>query len=357
MTTDIFLMSKNEILARINFDTMFFEVYKQNLMPFALRGANVNLFTVRDWLIDRTLNLSRSNAKTIINVMGFNQNDRLSMCITCKALSLTDCYWIKSEGSTDTWEKVNLYRNSLSSAIAKIALTGEYISITGRPRTPELTNGGSYAKCWKRRKDGVYLYKSGSLQGNGKEHLIEVLCSDLLDSLDVEHIRYILTETDGREVSCCKNMTTEDKSICNMQYIYGYYSRNGKLAELESFLKADSGYFKMFIVDYLLNNTDRHTGNWGVYFDANSGKIIKLHPLFDHNLALNPSKNIPSLIIQGKTLQETAFYAKRHYNLDVMNLLKLLKSKVIQKRFFDIFGGYTEYNAMLDRIDDYLSWK
>ena len=352
----MYLMSKNVKLAQIDFDTMLFEVFRPDLMPFALRGNNVTLFTVRDWMNDRVLNLSRSNAKKIISACGYDQKDRIAMCCACKGLSLTDCYWLKYEQDTTTWEEVNLYKNSLSSAVATIALTGEYVSISGKPRTPELTNGGSYAKCWKRHKDGIYLYKSGSLQGTGKEHLVEVLCSDLLDTVDVEHIKYTLTETDGKQVSCCKNMTDENISICDMNYIFGYFNRNNKQQDLNRFLNNSPLYWKMLIIDYLIYNDDRHSGNWGVYFNANTGAILQLHPLFDHNLALDLHISGMSQVISGKSLEDVAHYAKKHCNLDVTKMKKIMLTKTIKNRFFEIFGSYQEYDAMLIRLNNYISW-
>lgn len=184
-------MSKDIAIAKIDFNNMIFKVYKEELMPFALRGQGVNLFTVRDWISERVLNISRSNAKKIISSIGLNQNNRISMCFACKGLSLTDCFGFKTEDDTEsTWDNVNLYNNSLSKAVAKIDLTGEYVSIQGKIRTPELTGQGAYAKCWKRINGETYLYKSGSKQGNGIEHRIAVICSNILDSLGIEHIEY-----------------------------------------------------------------------------------------------------------------------------------------------------------------------
>lgn len=178
--------------------------------------------TVYSWLENRVLHLSRSNAKKIISALGLNQNERIKICFACKGLSLTDCYWLKSENDTITWADVNLYENSLSSAIAHIALTGEYVSVQGRVRTPELTNGGSYAKCWRRLKDGIYMYKTGSLQGTGKEYLVDILCSDILEKLEVSHVIYTLGQSGLRPVSKCKNMTDINLSICEIDYFEGY---------------------------------------------------------------------------------------------------------------------------------------
>lgn len=351
----MYLMSKNNILSKIDFDKMIFDIYKPNLMPFALRGQGVSLFTVRDWMQDRVLDIHRVNAKKIISSLGLNQNNRIQICYACKGLSLTDCYWLKAENDTkSTWDNVSLYRNSLSNAISKIALTGEYVSIQGKIRTPEVTGQGVYAKCWRRANGGIYLYKSGSRQGSGIEHLIDVLCSYILDYLRIEHVRYSLTTIDNKEVSKCKNITTEELSICDMEYFQGYCNRNG--INLNNWLSKQPLYYKMLIADYLMFNTDRHSGNWGVYFDANTGKELKLHPLFDHNNALDSSGDPMSKVISGKTLEECARYAKKHVDVDTTQLEKWLKTLKTKKTFKSVFGNLNQYNSLLQRIKTYNSW-
>lgn len=42
----------------------------------------------------------------------------------------------------------------------------------------------------------------------------------------------------------------------------------------------------MEVLDYVLLNTDRHTENYGFYFDNGTGEITGLLPLYDHNLSL-----------------------------------------------------------------------
>ena len=350
----MYLMSKDTIIAEYDFNTMLFKTYNAGLMPFALRGNNVNILTLRDWLVNRVLSLSRSNAKVMLSAINIDQNDKLAICYACRGLSLTDCYWIKENTDKVTWDDVNLYTNSLNKAMSEIALTGEYISIQGRIRTPELTGGGAYAKCWRRLKDGIYLYKTGSLQGNNKEHLIEVLCSDLLDELGVNHVKYQLAQTGLYSVSKCKNMTSLQISICDMGYFSGYCTRNN--INLSQWLSTQQGYYEMLIVDYLIANTDRHLGNWGVYFNADTGNVISLHPLFDHNNALVKSNDIYSKVVAGGTREACARQAKKRLKLDTSKLVKYLKQREVKKRFKSIFGHLEEYNALLDRISIYQSW-
>ena len=41
----------------------------------------------------------------------------------------------------------------------------------------------------------------------------------------------------------------------------------------------------MNIVDYLVGNTDRHWGNWGVLVDNRNNRPLRLHDLMDFNQA------------------------------------------------------------------------
>lgn len=350
----MYLMSKNIVVAEIDFNKLIFDIKRPDLMPFALRGNNVSIFSVYDWLSGRVLSLSRSNAKKILDSLNLDQTDRMKICISCKALSLTDCYWLKGDKDSATWDKVNLYSNSLSEAVARVALIGEYVSIQGKIRTPELTNDGAYAKCWRRGKDGIYLYKAGSSNGNGKEYLVDILCSDLLDRLDVRHVKYNKAVSNFRPVSRCKNMTDLNRSICPMNYFEGYCNRNN--INLQNYLLNCKDYLDMLIVDYLIYNTDRHKENWGVYFNADTGKFECLHPLFDHNLALDLNGDFMSKVIPNKTLEECAMFAKKRDNLDIKDYYKYLKSSSVKNRFYEIFNRLDEYSACVDRAKKFMKW-
>ena len=48
----------------------------------------------------------------------------------------------------------------------------------------------------------------------------------------------------------------------------------------------------MQIADYILNNSDRHVGDWGFYFDINKNQLEKMYPLMDHDHAFDEEKEI-----------------------------------------------------------------
>ena len=77
------------------------------------------------------------------------------------AVSLNDTFWVKEEGSGLKWADVSLYSNSFDEMIANAAFDGAVSDTDLSSTSPEFGTDGSYAKCWVREDDGIYLCKSG----------------------------------------------------------------------------------------------------------------------------------------------------------------------------------------------------
>lgn len=102
----MYLMSKDIKILQFNFNTLQFKVLVPELLPFAIRGKEVNLFTLYNQLLNRVLSLSRSNAKTLLSALHLDQNDKLTICFYCHALSLTDCFWTQEDNSNLKWKDI-----------------------------------------------------------------------------------------------------------------------------------------------------------------------------------------------------------------------------------------------------------
>lgn len=176
--------------------------------------------------------------------------------------------------------------NPLNEELTQLALHGKSVNLQGSLCSPELTTNGAYAKAWRRHDDGnLWLYKLGA-NGN-TESRIEVMCSNLLDKMNVRHCHYEAGEDDGKYVCMCPSMTDDNISILPGMDFYTYCNVNGLNFEKELLrIDADSIY-KMWIVDYLISNRDRHGQNWGLYYKPKTMEIVDCHPLFDHNNAFD----------------------------------------------------------------------
>jgi hypothetical protein len=73
--------------------------------------------------------------------------------------------------------------------------------------------------------------------------------------------------------------------------------------------------YKMFIVDYLISNRDRHGMNWGFFYNCDTMKILGCHPLYDHNNAfdegLMENKNAKYIFSKSYSIKEMALYAMK----------------------------------------------
>ena len=113
----------------------------------------------------------------------------------------------------------------------------------------------------------------------------ELLASKIMDCFAIDHVRYLPEQYKGALVSSSEIITSLDRSIVSMEYVQ-IYTQNHDQDYFRMILdKGAYAYYSMNIIDYLIGNTDRHWGNWGVWVDNCTNKIMGLHPLMDFNKA------------------------------------------------------------------------
>ena len=334
-------MNKDTVVMKINTDEAEYEVITPELLPYQLRGklrkiptkipetkselnqfiisSNKNYDAIMDFASSRVLPLTRKNAKKIYQLFGYEQRqDNISkakIAFICKAVSLQDNYWFRNKNDSVVWNDVNLRHNHLNEIVTQVALHGSSLTLTGTPCTPELNGQGTYAKAWKRENEKLWLHKMGTNE-NDNESKLEVMVSNLLDKCNVEHIKYYDAESNGIYTCKCECMTTDNMSILPGMDFIKYCNVNGLDSDKEMKAIDKDNIYKMWIIDYLISNRDRHGMNWGFYYDANTMTIEKCHPLFDHNNAfdneLMKTPDVPYLFNQKMTMRQAAKYAMEH---------------------------------------------
>lgn len=281
------------------------KVFRPDLLPFSLKGVivdvdnntdasvkyemifeNMNKFVT--YLSMRVLSLDRENAKKILNTLGLPQMQdpvsKAKVALTCRGTSLSDNYWVYTGGGVQ-WNTVNLRTNSLSNAVASVALHGSSLSISGEVQTPELTTHGAYAKAWKRLDGELWLFKCG--HRGDVESKIEVCVSNILDMTNINHVKYIDAMSNGKYCCKCKCMTTDKISIVSGMDL-SLYCQNNNIDLYTELKKLDAeSMYRHWVIDYLISNSDRHLGNWGCFVDASTNKLIGMHLMYDHNNAFD----------------------------------------------------------------------
>ncbi|MDR1539068.1 MAG: hypothetical protein LBU32_13935 [Clostridiales bacterium] len=205
--------------------------------------------------------------------------DDLTAVLAVNADTITDNYWVKplEDDATrygDVHFKMNMFGN--------LALTGDVNSFNQPPsRTPELTNTGSFEKCWRLENGEWWMYKAG----RRKELFSELLAFRIGEALGFPTAEYAPA---GQFI---KSRDFTDNARVDLEPAAGiigdemdYVNKYEKLRRLSEEIACD--YVCMCYFDGLIFNMDRHENNFGVLRDADTGEILSLAPFFDHNISL-----------------------------------------------------------------------
>lgn len=199
------------------------------------------------------------------------------------ALSLNDTFWVKRADSALCWADVSLYRNPFNAVISEAAFDGSLSSSGLSSTSPEFSTDGQYAKCWVREGSTIWLYKTGGLFG--LEPVSEYLAAQLAAQLCPEAVPYDLAIYHGTLISKCPLFTSEQVGMAKAATLTKDRTIAGFLRYFEGIGSGDA-FRRMCILDALILNTDRHSGNFGVLFANDTMQVQKMAPVFDHNRSL-----------------------------------------------------------------------
>ena len=300
-----------------------------------------DISVVKDFFSGRVLNLSRENAKIILNVTNLPQSlrtdDRLKITFACRALNMEDNFWLKKEGENLFFSDVNLRKNSLSEKSYDIAILGHHISATVDELRSDLSSAGMFPKFWKRENGKVFLWKTDKFRGANS--IAEIRTSEMINRTHAgDAVNYFLVEKDGLKFSVSECITTDQKSLIHAQDGIDYCNHNNLsfheyLSDLFGKEYWITKFSNMCVYDYVFANTDRHSENWGFFVNENN-KIREMAPLYDFNQCLLADEfgtDIDSLIYEptGLTFKETIekYGCYRSIDFSGVNLSKECKKR------------------------------
>lgn len=282
------LMNKNVVVATYIetkglVDYSYEEVERlDDYMPYGFIGIN-------DWIDGRQIAKHRNSIEKLMRDLGMTTRHDFIGMVRC--LSLTDTFWMKREDEDLNWEDVSLYRNPFDDVVARIAFDGT--GMYGRqnsPTSPEFATSGSFAKCWIREGEQISLLKRGSagFANAGFEPYSEKLASDLLDAAHVDHVPYELVRHHGSLACKCPLFTSEEQGFVSAHRFFpGTFSLDDML-RFSAEHGGEGPLREMIVMDAVFANVDRHAGNYGFLVDNATGEILRVAPLFDHNMACLP---------------------------------------------------------------------
>ena len=266
------LMSRDKEIAKITDGKLGESV--DALLPLYLRRTR----NVADWLVSRSIDLRRTNARLLKKALRLQKMNVIQMVLSVNAATVTDNYWFRPEGSSLTHEDVRFKENYFD----ELALRGDPDSFSRDPsRTPELTNIGSFEKCWKLIDGKWYMYKSG----NQKEYFSELFICKLGQRLGFDMAAYEMCGEYIRSQDFTNAGQVNFEPMSALIDDDEDYENNFSLLNRLSPRFAEQ-YLKILWMDTICFNMDRHTENYGFLRDADTGEILSLAPNYDNNIAL-----------------------------------------------------------------------
>lgn len=260
-------------------------VVNENLLPLYLRKIqNADM-----WLETRAIDSHRANSRLLKKALRLTEKDDISTVIHVNGATITDNYWIREIGSELTYDDVKFADDYFSN----LALKGNYDSFnraanSKRSKTPELTNVGSFEKCWKLRDGKWWMYKKASHE----EMFSELFICELGKELGMNMAIY------ERGEGYIKSLDFTDAAKVNFEPASTFMGDNEEYSDVVKALEnlcpdAIPDYVKMIFLDTICANPDRHTNNFGLLRDVKTGELLGLAPNYDNNMALI-SRGYPS---------------------------------------------------------------
>ena len=234
------------------------------------------------WLKSRAIDNKRTNARLLKKALRLENKDDISTVIHVNAATITDNYWIRPIGSSLTYADVKFDNDYFAS----LALKGNYDSFNkaasrGHTKSPELTNVGSFEKCWKLKGGKWWMHKKATLP----EMFSELFVYELGTALGMNMARY------EKGTGCIKSLDFTSQGSINFEPASAFMGDNEDYLDVIEALEgicpeAIPDYIKLIFMDTICANPDRHTNNFGLMRDVKNGKLLGLAPNYDNNMAL-----------------------------------------------------------------------
>ena len=221
------VMSGDRVVADIENDKI--SVTDKERCPYFLMYQTDD---IKDWLEDRAFDSTRGHSRTLKRISNLVTKTDAEIALRFFGATITDNYWIKTEENNNlTYEDVRYKTDQLF----QLALNGDSSDLNHKPEeiySPQFTVSG----C---------------------------LSANFADKYNFEDMKGLIGES-------------------------GYADYNAVYEKIKNMFGDEAAieYVKLIYIDAICCNQDRHSKNFGVLRDIDSGAFVSLAPNFDYNISL-----------------------------------------------------------------------
>lgn len=341
-----------------------YEVINIEYAPLAIanvckiNGANP-LMQTNEWFKGRGIPSWRKDLEELLEKLNISSQEELLN--KYYALSLSDQYWLKEENSNVEWKDINFFTNnfeyeayleaSLVSSSSMKKVDNETIL-----RSPNNTTDGMLQKGWI-IEDGKRVLVKGTYTQNKEEPINEWLASNISKRLGFDYCEYKVEWSDKTGlISKCDNFINENEEIVSAYDIFRYEIKPDCLNDYEFYVQilekhnvpnARKNVADMFVVDYLMMNTDRHMKNFGIIRNVETLDWVRTTPIFDTGQSMECDKytsQIDFLNGCGKFFSNT--------NKNYEDILRTIRKDITDINLDKLDGVCDEYQLLLESYAD-----
>ena len=256
-------------------------------LPLSVVHSDSPHGALQKWLDNRSVSANRQDIAAML--AAYHVETASALSFKSLGLNLSDQYWFKPEGADFGWHDVNLFENDFSEQVFRT------MADTGKPSyTPDSSSNGDLPKFWKIEQGKRVLYKEGSAPFDQQPYN-EVFAARLLEVLELPHVNYTLVQDEERAYSVCETfVTTATEYVPALEILNAVpklnhensYQHFFRCAEALSIPVSRQEVDDMLLFDYLINNADRHYGNFGFIRDVQTRRFLGMAPIFDNGNSL-----------------------------------------------------------------------
>ena len=311
------LMNKNTPVMLIDYSkvdnaiTNIIEIYNIEYAPLAIFNAynDKAQSLVKEsnaWFRGRGIPSWRKDLENLLEKLNVSSPEELLN--KSFSLSLSDQYWLKDSESSIKWEDINFFTNDFEyEAYLEASLDSSSHEISTDKnvlRSPNNTTDGMLQKGWI-IEGGKRVLVKGTYTFNREEPFNEWLASQVCKRLGFPYCNYTIDFINNEKlVSKCENFVSSDEEIISAYDIYKSVKKPNNINDYEHYINileqhnvpdARKNVASMFLVDYILMNTDRHMKNFGVIRNVNTLKWERTAPIFDTGQSMQCDKIVANM--------------------------------------------------------------
>lgn len=256
-------------------------------------GGNIDTAMLRKWWQRRAVPVNQGRIRRILEQLGIATTQ--GYLAKNLGLSLSDHYWIRPYGLELSWQQINLFDNDFQDPVGIMQMDDSAPIVRQELRlSPSSSLQGELKKRWV-ISDGKRQLIKGNHGSTSQESLNEVVATLLHEKQGLQpYVRYSAIQLNENEPLCCvcDCFTSSQVELIPAIDVVESRKKDNATSQYEHFIKVcsehgqDEAEVRSFLeyqilADFVLTNTDRHLGNFGVLRDAETLQFIGMAPIFD----------------------------------------------------------------------------